>query len=229
MEGSTAIPMFPLGDGKAKPTDDTNKVKKPNKKKRLKKKRKATGKEAPNKRAKGSGGKHKALKPAVGVAAVGVDPSNHKPVLTDVGQGHKKARKKPVKKNQKKAAAPVGGKKKKRKPAKSGKAVSNGNLPVSGNALTEKVVREESSPHLDGPREGNDGGGLGKHNTAQFHPIDQKEAHHSYRELQEKTEAEIGTEHVPVLPEVNKERLTNWEHFALMYEEDCLTKEVNRS
>jgi len=236
MEVPAAIPLFPSGTGETKPADDAKKVQKPDKKKGLKKKRKRPRKEAPNKRAKGSGGKNKALKPAVGVAAVHVNPANHKPVLTDVGQGHKKARKKAVKKNQKKApvasvasVAQVAGKKKKRKPAKPRKAVGNGNLPVSGNALTEKIVREESSPHLDGPRKGNDGGALGEHGAAQFHPIDQKEAHDGDRQLEQEPEAEVGEEHVPVFSQVDKERLINWEHFALMYEEDCLTKEVNRA
>lgn len=204
-------------------TEDPNNVKQSNESKGMSKKRKSTGQNASKKASKRPRSENKTLKPTVSVGAVHVDSSNHKAVLTDVGKGHKKARKKPVKKNRKKLA---GGKKKNSKPRQSSEAVAKGNLSIPSEAFAEKIVGHESSDGFHGPREGNDGGVLSKISASQMHRIDKEEPHDGNRQLQEETKRKVHEEHVPVLSKVSQERLINWEHFALMYEEYCLTTEV---
>ena len=162
------------------------------------------------------------MKPSVGVAAVGVDSSNHDPVLTDVGKGHKVARQKSTKKNKKGGA----GKKKQSKPRKPRKAVPKGNLTGPPEAFTKHIVGQESGQRLDSPREPDDGGGLSKVSAAKMQLVHEEEAHYGDWQLQEEPEGKVDQKNVPVVSNVGTERMINWEHFALMYEEYCLTNEV---
>tara|TARA_B100000519_G_scaffold201256_1_gene216316 strand:- start:1884 stop:2585 length:702 start_codon:yes stop_codon:yes gene_type:complete len=227
-------PPSALLDGlrpQAQATGNADKMAKGNaKKSNGSKKCKQTRKKAPNKASKGARGKDKALKaPSAVSVAVAVDASNHASVLTDVGKGDKKAGKRPVKKRQKKrsaSSAPAGGKKKKPKPAQSRKGVSKSNLSAPAKALADELLAEKGGGGLHGPRKGKEGGDAGEHGGSQLHAIDKKEAHDGYGQLQEQAEAEVTGEDLKVLPEIPTDRLTNWEHFALIYEEYSMTQEV---
>ena len=211
-------------------SDETNDVKKADQKKGNAKKRKQTGQKASKKPSKRPRSENKTLKPAVPVT-VGVKPnsSDHACVKADIGEGVKKAGKEGKKNTARKSCtADKAARKKKPKPRKAGKAVGKSNLSPPLNASTDKVLGEEGREGLDGPRESDQSSYLGELCGTEAEVIDEKIAHNGYRNLQEKAQTEVTEEHVPVVVEVGESTLINWEHFSLVYEEYCLTKEVNK-
>ena len=211
------------------PTKHTDQVQQGNEKKRAKKKRKRPRKKASNKSTKSSGGKGKTLQAPLPVnGAVAMDSTDHAGVKANVSVGGKKTGKKRVKPN-KVGGSSVPRKKQKRAPAKSRKTVGNGNLNPPLNATAHDVLGEKSGNGLDRPRESDQSGKLGQLTGAQPDGVDQKKAHDGDRKLQEKPEAEVAEQHVPVFSDIEKSTLINWEHFSLAYEEYCLTKEVSKN
>jgi hypothetical protein len=157
-----------------------------------------------------------------------MDSTDHAGVKANVSVGGKKTGKKRVKPN-KVGGSSVPRKKQKRAPAKSRKTVGNGNLNPPLNATAHDVLGEKSGNGLDRPRESDQSGKLGQLTGAQPDGVDQKKAHDGDRKLQEKPEAEVAEQHVPVFSDIEKSTLINWEHFSLAYEEYCLTKEVSKN
>ena len=150
-------------------------------------------------------------------------------VKTDVSKGVKKT----GKKSQKKATGKLSGgekvaRKKKPKPRKTGKPVGKSNLKTPLNAATDNVLGEKSSERFDSPRESDQSSYLSEICGAEPKIVDEKISHYGYGDLKEQPETEVTEEHVPVLVEVGESTLINWEHFSLVYEEYCLTKEVNK-
>ena len=215
-------PPAPSGAvAKKKGAENPNKVQQPNKKKGSGKKRKPARKKTPAKSAKRARRKDKTLKPATGVLAVPINASDHGSVLDDVGKAGGKATKKGKKSN--KGKRRVG--KAQAEPSGSGGGVGGGHLPVSGNIATDEVIRNESDEGLDGPRRSNDGGEDGEAGGAKAHLLDQKESHYSDWQLEAEPETEVGEENVEDAADVAN--IVNWEHYGLMFEEYCLTREVN--
>ena len=210
-------------------TKHPNQVQQGNEKKRAKKKRKRPRKKASNKSAKGSGGKGKTLQAPLPVdGAVTVNSTDHAGVKANVSVGGKKTGKKRVKPN-KVDGSSVPRKKQKRAPAKPRKTVGNSNLNPALNATAHDVLGEKSGDGLDRPRERDQSGKLGQLTGAQPNGVDQKKTHDGDWKLQEKPEAEVTEQHVPVFSDIEKSTLINWEHFSLAYEEYCLTKEVSKN
>ncbi len=217
MDAPVAAPLL-----KPPPAPNANKVKQSDDKKGLSNKRKRAGEKASKKASKRPRSKNKALKPPVGVAAVGINASNHDTVLTNVGEGHKVAGKKRTKKNKKSSS----GKKKQSKPRKPRKPVPKTNLSRPPEAFTKEIVGKESGQGFDSPREANDGGGLSEVSAPEMQFIHEKKSHYGDWQLEQETEGKIDEKNVEILSNVRTERMINWEHFALMYEEHCLTNEV---
>ena len=200
-------------------------------KERVGKKRKGSGKKASEQASKRSRSENKALQSTVPVsAAVPSNASNHARIQADVGKRVKKTSKKSQQKGKRKAAASTtgAGKKKKAKPTNSRKRKGTGDLKAPLDAPADNVFGDESGQGFDGPRESYQGCNLSELGGAEAEIVDEKVAHYRYGSLQEQAEAEIAEEHVPVAPEVGPSSLINWEHFSLVYEEYCLTKEVNK-
>jgi len=215
-------PPAPVDAAKKKGAENPNKVQQPNKKKGLGKKRKPPRKKASGKGAKRARRKDKTLKPATGVPTVPVDGSDHGSVLHDVGKAGGKTTKKSKKSNKGKPRVIS---KAQAEPSGSGGGVGDGDLPVSGNNATDEVVRNKSDNGLYSPRRGNDGGEDGEAGGAKAHLLDQKESHHSDWQLEAEPETEVGEENVEDTADVAN--IVNWEHYGLMFEEYCLTREVN--
>ena len=208
---------------------DTDEVKKGDKEKGLNKKRKKPRKKASNKSPKRAKSKHKTLKPPAAVkSVVKVNAPNHGGVKADVGVGSAKTCKKGVEKGKKKPPAVVR-KKKKRKPTKSSKPVGAGNLEAALQAPADDVLGDKGGQGLDGPWKGDEGSSLRDFGGAESEVVDKKITHHGDGRGQEETKAEVADEHVQITLDVGESTLINWEHFSLVYEEYCLTKEVRSS
>ena len=230
MEAST-LPTIGLNGKRFElpPSNNAHDMKKGDKEKGLNKKRKKPRKKTPNKSPKRAKSKHKALKPPAAVkSAVKMNAPNHGGVKTNVGVGSAKTGQKGVEKDKKKSP-PVIRKKKKRKPAKSSKPVGAGNLKAPLQTLADKVLGDEGSQGLDGPRESDEGGSFSQFGGAEAKIVNEKVTHYGDGNLQKETETEIADEHVEIALDVGENTLINWEHFSLVYEEYCLTKEVNKS
>lgn len=210
-------------------SNEADQVKAGDQQERVDKKRKQPRKKTPNKAPKRSKSQHKALKPSVAVkGAVKVNAPNHGGVKANVGVGSAKAGQESKKKGKKKPSSVVR-KKKKSRPADSRKTVGAGNLKPALQAPADNVLGDEGGQGFDGPREGDKGGGLGQLGGAKAEAVHKEIAHDGHGALQEKAQREVAQEHVQVALEVGESTLINWEHFSLVYEEYCLTKEVNKS
>jgi hypothetical protein len=210
------------------PSNDADNVKNSNEKKGAIKKRKKSGQKASNKPSKRSRGKNKTLKPPVAVVgAVSVNASDHAGVQTDVGKGVKKTGKKRAKNHKPKSVAVLGNKKK-RQPAKSSKTKGACDLKPPLDATADNALGEKGRQGFDSPRKGDKRGDFGEFGGSEAEMIYEKIAHDGHGGLQKEPQGEVAEEHVPVVVEVGQSTLINWEHFSLVYEEYCLTKEVNR-
>lgn len=209
-------------------SNNSDKVKHCDQKKGLEKKRKKSRKKASDKSTKRSKSKNKALKPPTAVkTAVKVNAPDHGGVKANVSVGAEKTGKKSVKKRKKKPSS-VPRKKKKGEPAKASKSVGDGNLKAPLQAPADNILGNKGGDRLDGPRESNQRSDLGEFSGSKSQGVYEEISHDSYGGLQEEPQAEVTGQHVEVAIDVGKNTLINWEHFSLIYEEYCLTKEVNK-